>query len=126
MSFWVSVVLGLLLLVMCLGSREYTRTALPVLESALQFVSMPGEARSESLGRVKRHVSPIIVKQVAAQQGWKCQVCGRMLDENYEIDHIVPLRSGGTNERKNLQALCKTDHKLKSAAESRKPARARW
>jgi len=34
-----------------------------------------------------------------------------------EVDHIVPLAQGGTNERSNLQPLCKSCHARKTALE---------
>ena len=34
-----------------------------------------------------------------------------------EVDHIVPIRKGGTNERSNLQPLCASCHKSKHWAE---------
>jgi len=38
---------------------------------------------------------------------FKCVNCGRSNDEvPLEIDHIIPLSKGGTNEESNLQILC--------------------
>lgn len=34
-----------------------------------------------------------------------------------EIDHIIPLEAGGSNDRGNLQPLCPECHKLKTGAE---------
>jgi 5-methylcytosine-specific restriction protein A len=34
-----------------------------------------------------------------------------------EVDHIVPKRAGGSDDRTNLQALCKPCHSRKTAAE---------
>lgn len=42
-----------------------------------------------------------------------------------EIDHIKPLSAGGTNDRANLQGLCETHHRLKSAAEQQATVSAR-
>ncbi|WP_425571123.1 HNH endonuclease [Sphingobium yanoikuyae] len=38
---------------------------------------------------------------------------------NLEIEHIIPLSKGGTNNVINLQLLCGTCHKRKTAAERR-------
>src|SRR5262245_52949793 len=36
-----------------------------------------------------------------------CQICGRKAPEvPLEIDHIIPVSKGGTNDASNLQALC--------------------
>jgi 5-methylcytosine-specific restriction endonuclease McrA len=43
-----------------------------------------------------------------------CRMCGATA---VEVDHIVPLRRRGTNERENLQALCRPCHGDKSLSE---------
>lgn len=48
-----------------------------------------------------------------------CRIC---LDEGRtaattEVDHKLPLSEGGTNDRSNMQGLCKPCHDAKSAAE---------
>lgn len=40
-----------------------------------------------------------------------CAVCGA---EATEVDHITPLKDGGTNEWSNLQPLCKSHHSQKT------------
>ena len=39
-----------------------------------------------------------------------------------QVDHVVPLWAGGSNERRNLQALCACCHAIKSLAEARERA----
>ena len=46
----------------------------------------------------------------------KCAVC-ELECEYFEIDHILPVCAGGTNEIDNLQPLCKDCHKSKSIQE---------
>lgn len=41
-----------------------------------------------------------------------CRDCDR---PSAEVDHIIPLRSGGTHARSNLQALCIPCHRAKTA-----------
>lgn len=43
-----------------------------------------------------------------------CRLCGAPATE---VDHIVPLRAGGTNELSNLQPLCKSCHSRKTGRE---------
>lgn len=72
----------------------------------------------------KRHVTAGTKKLVAGRQRYMCAgsvenyVCplqGTPFDEaGYEVDHIVPLSEGGTNEASNLQALCLMCHRVKS------------
>lgn len=48
-----------------------------------------------------------------------CEAEGRAVAwyEGGELDHIVPLSKGGTNERSNLVGLCKVHHDQKSERE---------
>ena len=82
-------------------------------------VVAPQQRTGTSLAR-RQYISPLVKKRVAARQRWRCAVCKELLDETFEIDHIVPLFRGGTNDEINLQALCKRDHTLKSALEQQK------
>ena len=39
----------------------------------------------------------------------KCAICKEKLKQKFEVDHIKPLASGGTNDIKNLQLLLHLD-----------------
>lgn len=54
---------------------------------------------------------------VLTRQNNKCCAC-LLSTEKYEIDHIKPLASGGSNNLDNLQALCTSCHKEKTAEEN--------
>ena len=49
---------------------------------------------------------------------WKrsCAKCSQKIDAGkaWDIDHILPLALGGTNEAENLQILCKPCHQAKT------------
>jgi 5-methylcytosine-specific restriction protein A len=62
-----------------------------------------------------RNVPESVKKYVASNQYWKCKSCKNLLDETYEIDHIVALEDNGTNDLENLQALCRNCHGKKTA-----------
>ncbi len=62
----------------------------------------------------KRNVGESIKKYVASHQQWKCNDCKQMLDATYEIDHIRALYKGGSNDIRNLQALCRNCHGRKT------------
>ena len=64
-----------------------------------------------------RNVSNLTKKIVASNQGWHCGHCHTQLDFTYEIDHIIPLFRGGTNETRNLIALCRNCHGKKTIME---------
>ena len=46
-----------------------------------------------------------------------CSVCSLKIDAGkaWDIDHVIPLALGGTNEAENLQILCKPCHQSKTA-----------
>jgi DNA replication protein DnaC len=49
----------------------------------------------------------------------KCNMCKCCIKDNkFDIDHIAPLSSGGTNDESNLQVLCKACHLDKSSNEN--------
>lgn len=52
-----------------------------------------------------------IKKRLYARVEHKCVTCGAT--ENLTIDHIIPLRRGGTNDDSNLQILCGTCNRFK-------------
>lgn len=61
-------------------------------------------------GKIKRSVSEPKKKFVASRQQWKCKDCKNLLDATYEIDHVIELQHGGSNEVDNLVALCRNCH----------------
>ena len=64
-----------------------------------------------------RNVSQTTKKEIAANAKWKCEICNNLLTANYEIDHIIALYLGGTNEKDNLQACCPECHRTKTRQE---------
>ena len=67
--------------------------------------------------RVKRNVSESKKKYIASNQKWRCAHCQTLLDNTYEVDHIIALYRGGTNELNNLEALCRNCHGKKTFKE---------
>jgi 5-methylcytosine-specific restriction protein A len=76
------------------------------------------------------HLSEADIRPTAAERGygnlwrkvrWRflkkyplCAHCGRLANL---VDHIQPLRAGGTHNWDNLQSLCRSCHAVKSEAE---------
>lgn len=69
-------------------------------------------------GATKRSVSETKKKFVASQQGWKCGKCQNQLTAWFEVDHVVRLEYGGSNEVDNLVALCRECHGAKTTMEN--------
>ena len=103
------------------GPQQNTTTSL-VPNKRSGVAASPNRARENERKAapqpVKRYVTPLTKKRVAARQSWRCNCgCKRLLDDSYEIDHIVPISEGGTNKEDNLQALLRSCHQRKSARE---------
>ncbi len=63
--------------------------------------------------------------QAMARDQHMCQPCktvGR-ITEATEVDHILNLAEGGTDELSNLQAICQECHKAKTLEESKRAKR---
>ena len=63
---------------------------------------------------MKRSVSETKKKYVASSQKWCCGHCKQQLDATFEVDHIIELQNGGSNEISNLVALCPNCHRKKT------------
>jgi 5-methylcytosine-specific restriction enzyme A len=71
----------------------------------------------EITGRIK--FTKEFKEMVLEKSKKKCAGCKCCLKkQKYDIDHIKPLASGGTNQIDNLQALCKSCHQDKTANEN--------
>ena len=56
--------------------------------------------------------------EVFKRDGYRCRECGASKDEtSLEIDHIVPVARGGTNDINNLQTLCRECNRMKHTDE---------
>ena len=59
----------------------------------------------------RKHFTPLVSKQIAARQQFRCAICNRLFDDQlWDLDHIVPLFRGGSNELSNIRALCRACH----------------
>ncbi|MCX0337428.1 HNH endonuclease [Acinetobacter radioresistens] len=57
-------------------------------------------------------------QKIHLRDEWTCCSCGRVTHE-LELDHIVNVAQGGTDDETNLQSLCVECHKKKTSKESR-------
>ena len=58
-----------------------------------------------------------IRKAVMARDHYQCQLCG-CVGIDHEVDHVVPLEQGGSNDMGNLRLTCVECHKAKTAREA--------
>lgn len=55
-------------------------------------------------------------KYVYERDNFQCQSCGKNISETtLNIDHIIPLAKGGSNDISNLQTLCSSCNQQKKA-----------
>ena len=76
------------------------------------------QTSSASTSTRRKRATPFISKKIAARQQFRCAMCGELLDD-WEVDHIVSLQRGGSNDLSNLQALHKRCHAYKNHVEQR-------
>ena len=68
----------------------------------------------------KRHnISKYIKQQIVDNQEHKCGDCKNELSEYFQLDHIIALQFGGTDDESNLMVLCCECHAKKSIKENR-------
>jgi len=66
---------------------------------------------------LKRKLSKAQKVKVAARQKWRCMRCDTLLNELFEIDHVVRHSLTHDDSAANLQALCVACHRQKTQDE---------
>jgi 5-methylcytosine-specific restriction endonuclease McrA len=63
------------------------------------------------------NLPPEVRKHVFERNNYQFQSCQQidLTTKNLQVDHIIPLAQGGTNEFSNFQALCAKCNREKSA-----------
>lgn len=61
-----------------------------------------------------RHTANDILFLLVMQK-YKCATCKINIKNNYNVDHVIPLALGGSNDKDNLQLLCPACNRAKSA-----------
>ena len=63
----------------------------------------------------RKHLPKGIRHEVFKRDSYKCSECGKSKNDGpLEIDHILPISKGGTDELSNLRTLCKICNREKS------------
>jgi 5-methylcytosine-specific restriction protein A len=94
------------------------RLAAQPVERTARVLQPPGTARMTSRPWARLRAKVLMSNPLCV----KCAATGRV-QAAQEVDHIVPLHSGGTHDRSNLQPLCRPCHAEKTAAEAGSRAR---
>src|SRR5580765_4991759 len=62
----------------------------------------------------RRNIGKRIREAVYVHQRGRSALSGELLDEHWELDHRIPLTRGGSNDITNLQALTRSENRMKS------------
>lgn len=93
-------------------AREYTKewsAANPLKRKAAKQAY-----RARKRGADGAHTGEDIATLLTLQKG-RCAMCADDIKKTFQVDHIVPLAMGGTNDRLNLQLLCGSCNASKGA-----------
>lgn len=81
---------------------------------------LPNNGKIRPLKPVKSNttrspIPPVLRHEVLLRDGYRCLECGASTEDRMlEIDHIVPVSQGGSDEMSNLQTLCILCNRAKS------------
>jgi HNH endonuclease len=83
-----------------------------------EYASRPGAEENPGPGLFvgRRSVSVRLRWEILKRDGYRCVVCGQDAAHgvSLEIDHVVPVSKGGTDDEANLQTLCAPCNRGKS------------
>jgi hypothetical protein len=84
-----------------------------IVESAAASLAQTKYGHVLSKAIVRGNISLELRREVFAHDGWACVYC--QSKRRLEVDHIIPVAKGGTDDRHNLQTLCRTCNRKKGA-----------
>lgn len=87
------------------------RATLAGLEAWEWLATGPGRVRKE--GSAGREIPQSVKEQVWRRDNGRCVVCGSQ--QGLEYDHIIPFSRGGASTFRNVQLLCESCNRKKSA-----------
>lgn len=99
-----------------------TEDAYSLKPEALRIVTQARERRIERVEKRKiemetrkrfNSIRRGIVKWLAARDGYKCSEPECRCKTDLEVDHIIPITKGGTNDLSNFQLLCHSHNSSK-------------
>jgi 5-methylcytosine-specific restriction protein A len=99
------------------------QTLKPRLQLAGNRIATAAPVRPDVVERKRGWAGVQDRNRIRARDHGQCQQCIREQREHisngHEVDHIVPLADGGTDDDDNKETLCDEHHKAKSAKEAR-------
>ena len=66
-----------------------------------------------------------LARQAKERDNYQCRACGRFA-ERLEVDHVIPMHSGGEHHIDNLQTLCRDCHAGKTGRENPRKRQVLW
>jgi len=81
---------------------------------AMMMPSTPIDSVSSSKKAMNRLATKQQKRQLLIIQDFCCALCGKELDQSFQVDHIIPFSLGGTTSLGNLQGVCVSCHKEKT------------
>lgn len=85
---------------------------------------------AQSFTHAPRRMTPLRALRIFEACGGRCAACDRRLSaaDDWDVDHVIALANGGTDDDANLQILCgwchddKTPDDLRQAAKGKRQA----
>ena len=75
----------------------------------------PFVPESERIARFSQSIRDALRKEFIRAANYRCALCDHFFEATeLELDHIIPLIRGGTNDRHNLQIICLDCHASKT------------
>lgn len=104
------------------GKQKYAKNPAPYIERAKKWDKANPLAKRIYTNRRRARLRAAEGKHTAAElkalmvkQRGKCACCREPLKHGYDVDHVVPLAKGGTNDILNIQLLCPPCNRSKGA-----------
>lgn len=97
--------------------KQKTRQEEVVREEGVHHRKEPAPKKSRDK---RKKIKMELRKQIVDNQKNTCGKCKQVLSAYFQIDHIVGLQFGGTDDESNLMALCCECHVIKSIEENKR------